>query len=470
MVFSSLQFIFLFLPCFLCVYYAVPFAWKNTVLLFGSLIFYALGTLDKPEYIVLLILSILVNFVLASKISKTEKNRKALLIISLVYNFAWLFLFKYATFFLSGVNQLIALIPKTNFQFRAPELLLPTGISFYTFQAVSYLIDVYRKTCAAETSPIRLGTYICMFPQLIAGPIVTYGQVAKQLQNRTHSVQLFLSGLKLFILGLGSKVLLANQLGGLWSDINAIGYDSISTPLAWMGIAAYSFQIYFDFWGYSLMAIGLGKMLGFQLPKNFCFPYMSVSMTEFWRRWHITLGSWFREYVYIPLGGSRNGKWKTYRNLFVVWLLTGLWHGAHINFLLWGLFLFAVIAVEKAGLKKFLDGHKALGHIYMLFLIPSTWTLFAITDLSQLSLFLGRLFPFFTSAAAPVFRYDFLKYIKEYGVLLLCGLLFSTKLPAKLYKKINDNWVGTLLLLILFWASVYCLYIGLNDPFLYFRF
>lgn len=470
MVFSSLQFIFLFLPIFLCAYYAVPFAWKNTVLLLGSLVFYALGTLDKPEYIVLLVLSVLVNYGVARSIGKAVTKRKALLIFGLIYNFAWLFLFKYTGFFLSGANLLLTLFPHVNFQFPVPNFILPTGISFYTFQAVSYLIDVYRKSCAAEASPIRLGTYICMFPQLIAGPIVTYGQVSEQLKSRAYTVPMILDGLKLFILGLGSKVLLANQLGGLWSDINAVGFDSISTPLAWMGIIAYSFQIYFDFWGYSLMAMGLGKMLGFQLPKNFCFPYLSVSMTEFWRRWHITLGSWFRDYVYIPLGGSRNGKWKTYRNLFVVWLLTGLWHGAHINFLLWGLSLFGLIALEKSGLKKFLDRHKGIGHIYMLLLIPLSWSLFAITDLSQLSLFFGRLFPFFGSAAAPVFRYDFLKYTKQYGVLLLCGFLFSTKFPTKLYKKIKSNLIGAVLLLVIFWASVYCLYIGLNDPFLYFRF
>ena len=475
MVFSSLEFLFLFLPIFLLIYFLIPSRFRNIILFVGSIVFYSMGTLEKPVYILLIVGSMLVNYLVALGMARFDKFRKPLFVLGVIYNFAWLFLFKYSDFMFSGVNEFIAaFLPKVEFRFAMLELLLPIGISFYTFQSVSYIADVYKGKCEAERSFINLGAYICMFPQLIAGPIVTYASVREQMHaERKFSLSDFGEGTKTFVLGLGLKVILANQLGNLWSTLSTIGYESVSTPLAWLGLIAYTFQIYFDFFGYSLMAMGLGKMLGFDLPENFNHPYISRSMTEFWRRWHMTLGSWFREYVYIPLGGSRVSKPRMIFNLFVVWVFTGLWHGASLNFVLWGLILFVFIMIEKLFLKNILDKYKWLGHIYMIILIPLSWALFAITDFSQLAVFFGRLFPFMASAGSQqlvIYRYDFIKYAKEFGMLLIAGVFFSTELPYKLLKKYKDSIFETVFLLVVFYIAVYCMYKGLNDPFLYFRF
>ena len=347
---------------------------------------------------------------------------------------------------------------------------MPIGISFYTFQGISYIVDVYRGNAKAERSLLRYAVYISMFEQLIAGPIVTYGQVEKELYKRKIKVSSVLKGMGVFIFGLGLKVLLANPIGKLWSQTCAIGFESISTPLAWMAITAFSFQIYFDFFGYSLMAIGLGKMLGFKLPKNFEHPYTSLTMTEFWRRWHITLGAWFREYVYIPLGGNRNGKIATVRNLLIVWLLTGLWHGAGYNFVLWGTVLFLIIMLEKFFIGKYLNKMPVIAHIYMLILIPITWAIFAIDDIAQLGVFFTRLFPFFGQGVWSIFRYDYLKYLNLFYPFFIAGILFSTRLPFRILKQIKSRVVICLLLSVIFGASVYCMYRGFDDPFLYFRF
>lgn len=470
MVFSSLEFLTLFLPVFLLLYWVTPQQFRNALLLLGSLVFYLLGSLDHPIYVLLLVAAVVVNYTLA-RVIECSVRPKLWLVAGIVYNFAWLFVFKYADFFLTGVNRVLGwLFPSGTVQAPLLELLLPVGISFYAFQAVSYLVDVYRHTCPAERSIVDFGTYLCMFPKLTAGPITTYPAVHEQLRSRKVSFAGAVSGMKLFIFGLGLKVLLANRIGGLWNDVTTIGFESISSPLAWMSIFAYSFQLYFDFFGYSLMAIGLGRMLGFRLPQNFRHPYCSLSMTEFWRRWHITLGSWFREYVYIPLGGSREGRSKTVRNLLVVWLCTGLWHGAHLNFLLWGLMLFVILAVEKSGLKRTLDRHPTFGHLYMLLLIPLSWTVFAVTDLTQLGTLFGRLFPFLSHGSEVVFRQDYLKYGREYGFWLALGVLFSTKLPYSLYTRHKNDVLGAAFLVLVFGASVYCMYMGMNDPFLYFRF
>ena len=475
MVFSSLEFLFLFLPIFLLVYFLIPSRFRNVILFVGSVVFYSVGTLEKPVYILLIVGSMLVNYLVALGMARFDKCRKLLFALGVIYNFAWLFVFKYSDFIFSGVNEFIAaFLPKVEFRFKMLGLLLPIGISFYTFQSVSYIADVYKGKCEAERSFINLGAYICMFPQLIAGPIVTYTSVREQMHaERKFSLSDFSEGTKTFVLGLGLKVILANQLGNLWSTLSTIGYESVSTPLAWLGLIAYTFQIYFDFFGYSLMAMGLGKILGFDLPENFNHPYISRSMTEFWRRWHITLGSWFREYVYIPLGGSRVSKPRMIFNLFVVWVFTGLWHGASLNFVLWGLVLFLFIMIEKLFLKKYLDKYKWFGHIYMIILIPLSWALFAITDFSQLAEFFGRLFPVMASAESQqlvIFRYDFIKYAKEFGMLLIAGVFFATELPYKLLKKYKDSIFETVFLLAVFYVAVYCMYKGLNDPFLYFRF
>ena len=471
MVFSSIAFIMYFMPVFFLVYYILPASYKNAWLFLASLGFYYYGVRGNPGYLLLMIMSVVVNFVAGKLIEaqKTKRARKAWLVVGIVYDLGWLILFKYLGFLIENLNTLFGAM-HVKVQLETWNLILPIGISFYTFQIISYLVDVYRRETKAEKSLISLGTYLCMFPQLIAGPIVNYHLIQEQLHKRKHSMVKVESGLKVFALGLAYKVLLANRVGHLWTEVTAIGYESISTPLAWMSIVAYSLQLYFDFYGYSLMAIGLGRMMGFDFPQNFNNPYMAVSMTDFWRRWHMTLGGWFREYVYSPLGGNRGGFAKTVRNMFVVWLLTGLWHGASWNFVLWGLLLFVLLFVEKAGLGKVLERHKALGHIYMILWIPLSWLVFVITDLSQLGIYLQKLFPFFGSTGTVLFQGDYLKYGKTYGIYLVLGILFATGVQEKLLKKNKNRLWVILLLLALFWASVYCMYLGMDDPFLYFRF
>ena len=471
MVFSSIAFMMYFMPVFFLVYYILPASYKNAWLFLASLGFYYYGVRGNPGYLLLMIMSVVVNFVAGKLIAaqKTKRARKAWLVVGIVYDLGWLILFKYLGFLIENLNALFGAM-HVKVQLETWNLILPIGISFYTFQIISYLVDVYRRETKAEKSLISLGTYLCMFPQLIAGPIVNYHLIQEQLHKRKHSMVKVESGLKVFALGLAYKVLLANRVGHLWTEVTAIGYESISTPLAWMSIVAYSLQLYFDFYGYSLMAIGLGRMMGFDFPQNFNNPYMAVSMTDFWRRWHMSLGSFFREYVYIPLGGNRGGFAKTVRNMFVVWLLTGLWHGASWNFVLWGLLLFVLLFVEKAGLGKVLERHKALGHIYMILWIPLSWLVFVITDLSQLGIYLQKLFPFFGSTGTVLFQGDYLKYGKTYGIYLVLGILFATGVQEKLLKKNKNRLWVILLLLALFWASVYCMYLGMDDPFLYFRF
>jgi len=468
MVFSSLQFIFIFLPIFLVIYFIVPTNWRNFWIFVGSIAFYSFGTLDKPQYILLLFMSVLVNFSLGKAIDKSRRGGKAPLIIGIIYNLAWLCVFKYSDFIFENINLLSKHFGGSGQLLEPWNLLLPVGISFYTFQSISYLMDVYRKDVQAERSFANFGAYLTMFPQLIAGPIVKYREIKEQMRNRRATFEQFDQGLRIFTLGLGMKVLLANRIGSMWSDIQAVGFESISTPVAWMGIFAFSFQLYFDFYGYSMMAIGLGHIMGFTIPQNFDHPYESLSMTEFWRRWHMTLGSWFREYVYIPLGGNRRSVPRVYFNLFVVWSLTGFWHGAGWNFILWGLVLFLIIAVEKAGLKRFLDRVKAAGHLYMLFLIPLTWMIFAITDISQLGIYAGRLIGI--DAGGAVFEGEFAKFVDMYGILMVVCAVLSVSGPAKLFNRMRDGVIGAVILFAIFWGSVYLLYIGLNDPFLYFRF
>lgn len=464
MVFSSLNFVLIFMPVFFACYYIVPDKWKNAVLLIGSLSFYLVGTLKTPYHFALFVLSIIVDFEVGVRIEKYQKHKKAILVSGILFHLIALSVFKYSDFVFS---QLTPFIPKLS---GIPSLGLPIGISFYTFQGISYIADVYRGKTKAEKSVLRYAVYIAMFEQLIAGPIVTYSRVKGSLKSRKINASAVLCGFGMFIFGLGLKVLLANPIGKLWSQTLAIGFESVSTPLAWMALFAYSFQIYFDFFGYSLMAVGLGKMLGFKLPKNFDHPYMSLTVTEFWRRWHITLGSWFREYVYIPLGGNRCSKARNLFNLLFVWLLTGIWHGAGYNFLLWGFILFLLIATEKYLTGKFLNSHPAIGHIYMLLIIPLMWAVFAVSDMRELGVLFTRLFPFFGTGALSVFKYDYLKYLKEYYPFFIASILFSTRLPYKLLERIRNSVLVPLLLLAIFSASIYCMYKGFDDPFLYFRF
>lgn len=449
MVFSSLEFLFVFLPVFLFIYYLVPQRFRNWPLLLGSIAFYAYGARSHP-WILLLFFSLnLLAYVIGSLMETNPSQRKGLLIGALCVIFGSLLGFKYAGFFTGTI------------------ILLPLGISFYSFQLAAYLIDVQQRRLKAERSFFKLMTAMLLFPKLISGPLTPYDSLSKQLDQRNFSWERFNYGLQDFVFGLAMKCLLADQIGGLWHQVQTIGFTSLSTPLAWLGIAAFSLQLYFDFYGYSLMAIGLGRMIGFRLPKNFILPYTSRSMTEFWRRWHITLGRWFLDYVYIPLGGSREGKGKELRNLLIVWLLTGIWHGATPNFVLWGLFIFVLIAIEKLWLEAFLERHRVVSHTYLIVTIMLSWMLFAITDLSQIATYLGRLFPFF-GEWLPIT--DFLRLGQQYGIFLVLGILVSTSWFMRCWDNIRQTRWGTITLLVLFWLSVYCLSAGLNDPFLYFSF
>lgn len=460
MVFSGFPFLLWFLPFFLATYYLAPKKGKNLTVLFFSLVFYAYGCLEHPLYFFLIVGLVVLNYLLGIAIGR-GKGKKAFLALGLLLDFGTLFLFKYLDFTLSSVNRFAGTsLPLTGW-------VLPIGISFFTFQIVSYLIDVYRGTAPAEKNPIDLGTYIIAFPQLIAGPIVKYDEIRLQLHDRSVTKAGIIEGAEKFIIGLGLKVLLANRLAGLWVETAKIGYTSVSVPMAWLGILGYSLQLYFDFYGYSLMAIGLGKLMGFDFPENFREPYTARSMTDFWRRWHMTLGSWFREYVYIPLGGNRKGKARTYLNLFVVWMLTGIWHGAGANFILWGLFLATIILLEKAFYGKFLEKHAVAGHLYMLLLIPVSWLIFALDSLQDLGDYLLRLIG---QGGEFVYTGDWIKNLKLFWPFLAAGILLSTPLGKKLYEKCRGKWIMLPALLAILAGAIYCLYRGLNDPFMYFRF
>ncbi len=473
MLFSSVGFLFRFLPIFMIVYLMIPAKYRNIMLLAGSLIFYGVG---EPYFVLLLVFSVVVNFALSrymfwepkspqnNRKKKAKRRRKRALILSMVFDFGILFVFKYWDFVAENVNGLAGkrLVP-----FLA--LALPLGISFYTFQMVSYQMDCYSGKVSERTGFVAYATYICMFPQLIVGPIVRYGEVSERLAERRIRVRDLENGLKMFAAGLALKVLLANQIGTLWNTIMTAGPGNLHVSVAWLGAIAYSFQIYFDFWGYSVMAMGLGKMLGFRMPRNFDDPYMSRSLAEFWRRWHITLGSWFRDYIYIPLGGNRKGSARTICNLFAVWALTGLWHGADWNFLLWGLGFFLMISLEKKTYGKWMERSRVLGHIYTLLLIPATWVIFAIADIRQLAAYLGNMVGIHADRVL-VGTEQLARYLKQYGILLIACVFFITSFPRKWYHKWKDRWFMIIFLLVMFWWSVYEIVVGSNNPFLYFRF
>lgn len=472
MVFSSLEFLFRFLPIFLCIYYVTPKKYKNLTLFAGSMVFYTIG---EAAYCVLLFASVIINFFLGRWMyqkgeEEKGKKQKLLLVLALLFNFGMLFFFKYSGFVAENLNFVFERLTGRAGIFPVLARTLPLGISFYTFQIAAYVIDVYRRKIKAEDSLIRLGTYLTMFPQLIAGPIINYKEVEVNLRNRVVTFADFEEGLKTLSIGLAAKVIVADRIGTLWNNIQSIGFDSISTPLAWMGAFAYSIQLYFDFSGYSMMAMGLGKMLGFQIPVNFDHPYISRSITEFWRRWHITLGRWFREYVYIPLGGNRKGKARMIINLIVVWLLTAIWHGAGWNFVLWGVVLVSFMMLEKLFLLKYLEKSKVLSHVYLLILVPVTWIIFAISDMGQLGVYLGRMFPFVANEGVTINRLDYLKYLKDYWYLFGIGVLFASPYPTAFYKVIQKKGLGTVAVTVLLWVSIYYLAISANNPFLYFNF
>ncbi|EGT3617253.1 MBOAT family protein, partial [Clostridium perfringens] len=426
MVFSSIIFIFRFLPIAFIIYYLTPNKFKNLNLLILSLFFYSWG---EPKYFFIMILSIIVDYSISILIEKYRERRlisKAFLIGSVSFNLGVLILFKYINFFIENINLAFG----TSMSFIS--LTLPLGISFYTFQTMSYTIDVYRGKVRPERNIINFGAYVCLFPQLIAGPIVRYSDINNELNYRNIKINQIEEGIKEFIIGLGKKVLIANNIGLLWNEIQGLGVSNVSTFLLWLGVIAFSLQIYFDFSGYSSMAIGLGRMLGFTFPQNFNFPYISRSMTEFWRRWHITLGNWFKEYVYIPLGGNRLGVKRTLLNLFIVWFLTGFWHGAEYNFIVWGLYFFILITLEKFYLLKYLNKHKLVSHIYSISAIIFGWAIFVFEDLENIQ----YLFQFNWSL-------DFIYYLRNYFLVFLIAILCSTKIIDGIYEKRikNDKYV-----------------------------
>ena len=468
MVFSTIEFLFQFLPIFLVGYYLTPPRYRNVTLVAGSLIFYAIGS---GWYTLLLILSALINYTLSHAITRAKvrdpHRAKLLFILGLIYDFGMLVVFKYTNFLIGNLNGLLSVF---HVSLPAAKLILPLGISFYTFQVTSYLIDVYTKKVRPASSLLELGTFVCMFPQLISGPITNFGEMQPQIQKRRINATMLEDGMQTFILGLGAKTLLANPMGGLWNNLGVIGYDSISTPYAWLGAFAYSFQIYFDFSGYSMMAIGVGKMLGFQLPQNFNLPYMSGSAAEFWRRWHMTLGRWFKNYIYFPLGGSRKGSLKTIRNMLVVWAFTGLWHGASWNFVLWGLIFFVLLVLEKNVYGKFLERTHILKHAYIIFIIPLTWMVFAISDMHQLGTYVTLLFPFLSSQETHSNTRDVMLALHNYWKILIPCVLFCTPLPLHYYKKYRKSGFCLIILILIFIFSIRAMMTQTNNPFLYFQF
>ncbi len=466
MVFSSTIFLCVYLPLVLLGYYICPKKGRNLFLLIVSLVFYAWG---EPKYVFLMIFSILVNYIFGRLMDKNrgrQKRMKLLLVLSVVIDLGLLSVFKYTDFIITNVNAIFGS------SFDLLNIALPIGISFYTFQAMSYTIDVYRNDVRVQKNLIDFGMYITMFPQLIAGPIVRYADVQDQLAERSVTTADFSEGVMRFVVGLGKKVLLANQMGAVWSEIYALGGD-VSALMAWTGAIAYTFQIYFDFSGYSDMAIGLGRMFGFKFPENFRYPYQSVSITDFWRRWHITLSTWFKEYLYIPLGGNRCGLARQALNLLIVWSLTGFWHGAGWNFVMWGLYYFVILFIEKLFLLKALDKlPKLFRHVYALLLIVIGWGIFASDDVSVLLPYLGSMF----GANGAVGGMDVYTLFTKAVLLIICCVA-STELPKRLFLSatgaMNEKAAFTIksVMTIALLALSMILLIGDSyNPFLYFRF
>lgn len=458
MLFSGIPFLYFFLPCVIVLYFAVPKCLKNAVLLFSSLFFYGWG---EPKYVILMVISILCGYVFGLLIDRYRGTKwaKPLTIISVAISLSFLLYFKYADFFIK------------NFSFGLPvkllNLALPIGISFYTFQIVSYTVDVYRGDVKARKNPVALAAYVAMFPQLIAGPIVRYSDIEEQLDNRRHSAELIAAGARRFILGLGKKVLIANLLGELCADFKAS--EDISVLYCWLYAIAYALQVYFDFSGYSDMAIGLGKLFGFRFLENFNYPFISRSITEFWRRWHMSLGTWFRDYVYIPMGGNRVKPARWVLNIFTVWFLTGFWHGADWNFILWGLFFGVLLAAEKLFLGKYIAKSKLIGHIYTIAIVIVSFIIFDNTDLGAALTYIGGLVG---GGNIPLVSAESLYVLKNYGLILVIGLVGATPLMKNIFSKERKfvSFIEPIFLAGLLVVITAYLVDGSFNPFLYFRF
>ena len=461
MVFSSITFLFYFLPVVLAIYYLVPKKCKNIVLLISSLVFYFYG---EPKYTILMLFSIVCTYFFGLLIDKYKKHSKLFLILSIIVSIGMLVYFKYINFIIQNIN--LWLTNKIDFIY----VVLPIGISFYTFQMISYIIDVYRGQAKVQKNILKLAMYVSLFPQLIAGPIVRYTTVEEQIESRSHTFEKFALGVKKFIIGLGKRVLIANVLGELTAVF--LASKEMSVLYYWLyGIAA-MLQIYFDFSGYSDMAIGLGKMFGFDFLENFNYPYIATSITDFWRRWHISLSSWFRDYIYIPLGGNRVSKLKGFRNILIVWMLTGLWHGAAWNFILWGLFFGILLIIEKLFLEDFLKKlPKVLSRIYVLVTVMISFIIFNGESFSQIGQNIGGLIGI---GDVPLVSRESIYYLKSYLVVILVGIVGSTPILKNIVNNIKTkkiiNFVEPIFLLAILLICTSYIVDGSFNPFLYFRF
>lgn len=472
MVFSSLVFLFVFLPIVLVLYYLSGKKYRNYLLLLASLFFYAWG---EPTYVVIMLISIGANYLCGLLVDekRADKVRVTGVVISVIFNICMLGVFKYSGFFVKNINAAF------NTSLPVPEIALPLGISFFTFQAMSYVIDVYRKDAKVQKNIFDLSLYISLFPQLVAGPIVRYQTVADQIEEREHNIIKFGDGVRRFIIGLGKKVLLSNSLGMLADSVFGMQTYQLTVVSTWLGILAYSLQIFFDFSGYSDMAIGLGKMFGFEFLENFNYPYISQSASEFWRRWHISLGSWFRDYVYFPLGGSRRGNVRTYINLFIVWFLTGFWHGASWTFIAWGLYFGLLIGMEKSYLGKLLNKvPRFVRHIYLLLVVMIGWVFFRADSFSYSIEFIKNMFFMGTNV---IFDGVAASYINDYWFVLVLSMIFCMPIVDWFRRKIevaNDKILESNISYVLnsvvytgiFLIVIFKLVNSTYNPFLYFRF
>ena len=467
MLFSSIPFLYWFLPCVVLFYFAAPRGLKNTALLLSSLFFYGWG---EPVYVLWMLLAIVMAYLsglLIERFRSTLRLARIFLVLSVSFSLAMLGYFKYADFFIRNFNAV------TGLSVPLLKIALPIGISFYTFQILSYTVDVYRGAVFAQKNFIDLAAYVALFPQLIAGPIVRYADVAAQLKERRHTPEKTALGMRRFLLGLGKKVLIANLLGELCSIFRESNDKSVL--FFWFYAAAYALHVYFDFSGYSDMAIGLGKIFGFDFRENFNYPFVSKSITEFWRRWHMSLGSWFRDYVYIPLGGNRVSAPRHLLDILVVWMLTGFWHGAAWNFVIWGLYFAGLLILEKIWLLKSLEGKPVIGHFYVTAAVAVSFVIFDASDLQQAFSYLKAMFG---GSGYPLLSSEFLYYFRSYLVVFVIALFGATPLPAKLRGRIRQTAAGEhvltiaepLALIALLLICTAFLVDGSYNPFLYFRF
>ncbi len=441
--FNSIGFLCVFLPVFLAVYYIVPAAWRKYVLILGSVLFYAFSGERSLLWLGLLLAAALGTY------------------------FLGLWLGKGGGPWVLGISLGILGGTLAFFKLYQGGTWLPAGMSFYLFQMAAYLIDVFRGRLRAEGGLAEYVSGVVMFPKLLSGPLVSPASLQYQASHPQYRLDQVHFGLGELILGLSLKVILGDRLGGLWTQAKMVGYESISTPFAWMALLAFALRLYLDFWGYSLMAMGLGRMLGYHLPRNFREPYTAKTVSDFYRRWHVTLNAWFREYLYIPLGGSRKGTYRTILNLAVVWAATGFWHGVGGNYLIWAAFLWLMIVVERLWTGPWLEKSRVAGHVYTVFVILLSWVPFAIGDLGQMTIFLGRLFGLGGPALNP---WDFWQLLTQYGGLLAAGLLLATPLPRRVWQALRGSWAADAALFLLFWAVVYFMATSAQDPFQYFQF